>query len=641
MQTDFEVGIYMELKEIEKKIEELVPKECGLKKVEAEGLDVVLYLTDIKAFYRNEQLIRKIAGTLRKRVIIRSDTSSLTPVEEAIQIIKEVVPSEAGVDEIRFVPEFCEVIVEALKPGLVIGKGGQTLRAIIEKTGWAPRVERTPTMPSSTIKGIRTSLIKDAPARKKFLLSLGKKICTDAPKSDWVKVTALGGFKEVGRSCALVETPNSRVLIDCGINPETFEPTKAYPYLSAMKLELDKIDALVLTHAHLDHSGFIPYLYAYGYDGPIYCTPPTRDLIALLQMDLLNVLKRNNEGKAPYGIKDIQKELAHIITFNYGEVMDITSEVKLTFYNAGHILGSSQAHLHIGDGLHNVVFSGDQKYGFTKLLDPAVTTFPRIETLFVESTYGGRNDIMSSRFDADEKLIDIILKVMARNGKVLIPVFSVGRSQELMLVLEEYCSKNPDRAFDVFIDGMVLEASAIHTAYPEYLRHNIQRRILSNDSPFESKIFTVAKGDRREIVERDKPCVILSPSGMMTGGPVLDYLRMMAPEEKNMLIFVGYQSALSMGRKIQKGLKEIPVTGDDGRSDIMKINMEVLTVEGYSGHSDRNQLIKYVKNIRPPPEKVFTLHGDEGKCEELARAIMRVTRADARAPMDLDTIRLR
>jgi len=287
------------------------------------------------------------------------------------------------------------------------------------------------------------------------------------------------------------------------------------------------------------------------------------------------------------------------------------------------------------------VFSGDQKYGFTKLLDPAVTTFPRIETLFVESTYGGRNDIMSSRFDADEKLIDIILKVMARNGKVLIPVFSVGRSQELMLVLEEYCSKNPDRAFDVFIDGMVLEASAIHTAYPEYLRHNIQRRILSNDSPFESKIFTVAKGDRREIVERDKPCVILSPSGMMTGGPVLDYLRMMAPEEKNMLIFVGYQSALSMGRKIQKGLKEIPVTGDDGRSDIMKINMEVLTVEGYSGHSDRNQLIKYVKNIRPPPEKVFTLHGDEGKCEELARAIMRVTRADARAPMDLDTIRLR
>ncbi|MFH0927481.1 MAG: MBL fold metallo-hydrolase RNA specificity domain-containing protein, partial [Candidatus Micrarchaeota archaeon] len=225
--------------------------------------------------------------------------------------------------------------------------------------------------------------------------------------------------------------------------------------------------------------------------------------------------------------------------------------------------------------------------------------------------------------------------------KVLIPVFSVGRSQELMLVLEEFCSRNPDRAFDVFIDGMVLEASAIHTAYPEYLRHNVQRRILSNDSPFESKIFSVAKGDRREIVERDEPCVILSPSGMMTGGPVLDYLKLMAPEEKNALVFVGYQSSLSLGRKIQRGLKEVPTVGDDGRSDVLRMNMEVTTVEGYSGHADRNQLIKYVKSIRPTPEKVFTLHGEEGKCEELARAIGRIGRIDARAPMDLDTIRLR
>ncbi len=210
-----------------------------------------------------------------------------------------------------------------------------------------------------------------------------------------------------------------------------------------------------------------------------------------------------------------------------------------------------------------------------------------------------------------------------------------------MLVLEEFCSKNPDKAFDVFIDGMVLEASAIHTAYPEYLRHNIQRRILSNDSPFESKIFIVAKGDRKEIVERDKPCVILAPSGMMTGGPVVDYLKYMAPDEKNALVFVGYQSPSSMGRKIQIGLKEVPTVGDDGRSEILRINMEVTTIEGYSGHSDRNQLIKYVKSIRPPPEKIFTVHGDEGKCEELARAVSRLIRVESRAPMDLDSIRLR
>ncbi|MFA5108735.1 MAG: beta-CASP ribonuclease aCPSF1 [Candidatus Micrarchaeia archaeon] len=631
----------MEFKEIEKKVSELVPPECGLSKVESEGLDIVIYLKDIKSFYANEQLIRKIAGALRKRVLIRSDPSSLMPVDEALKVVQEAIPSEAGVEDIKFSPEFCEVIIEALKPGLVIGKGGQTLRTIIEKTGWAPKVDRKPTMPSSTIKGVRTSLLKEASARKKFLNNLGRKICTTVPKSDWVKVTALGGFKEVGRSCSLIETPSSRILIDCGINPETFEPQKAYPYLSAMKLELERIDAVVLTHAHLDHSGFIPYLFAYGYDGPVYCTPPTRDLMVLLQMDLINVIARNNEGKAPYGVKDIQKELAHVITFNYGEVMDITPEIKLTFYNAGHILGSAQAHLHIGDGLHNVVFSGDLKYGFTKLLDQSTTNFPRIESLFMESTYGGRNDVMLSRFDADKNLIDFIKKVMERKGKVLIPVFSVGRSQELMLVLEEFCARNPDQAFDVYIDGMVLEASAIHTAYPEYLKHNIQRRILSNDSPFESKIFITAKGDRKEIVENDKPCVILAPSGMMTGGPVVDYLKLMAADEKNALVFVGYQAAISMGRKIQRGLKEVPMVGDDGRTDMLKINMEVVTVEGYSGHSDRSQLLKYIKNIRPTPEKVFTLHGEENKCEELAKTISRMCRVDARAPMDLDSFRLR
>jgi len=269
-------GDDLELKEIEKKIHELVPSDCKLTKIEAEGLDIVLYLRDINAFYANDQLIRKIAGAIRKRILVKSDPSVLMPMEQALQQIKETVPPEAGVTDIHFNPEFSEVNIEAMKPGLVIGKSGMTLRSIIQKTAWAPVILRTPTMPSSTIKGVRATMLKDAASRKKFLLSLGKKICSSQPeKSDWVKVTALGGFYEVGRSCALVQTPNSNVLVDCGINPETFEPSKAYPYLNAMNMELDKLDAVVLTHAHMDHCGFIPYLFAYGYDGPVYCTTPT------------------------------------------------------------------------------------------------------------------------------------------------------------------------------------------------------------------------------------------------------------------------------------------------------------------------------------------------------------------------------
>lgn len=630
----------MEFKEIEKKANEIVPAECKLSKVEAEGLDVVLYLKDLPAFYANDQLIRKLAGTLRKRVLIRADPSALKDPETAMKAIREIVPQEAGVSEVRMVPDFGEVMIEALKPGLVIGKGGATLKAIVEKTGWAPQVLRQPTMASSTVKGVRSSQVKEAATRKRFLQNLGKKICGPNLKSDYVKVTALGGFQEVGRSCALVETPNTRILIDCGVNPETFEPSKAYPYLSAMKLELDKIDAVVVTHAHLDHCGFIPYLFAYGYDGPVYCTPPTRDLMVLLQMDFVNLAARQKDGNAPYGVKDIQKQLAHTICFDYGEVMDISPEVKLTFYNAGHILGSAQVHLHIGDGLHNLVFTGDIKYGFTRLTDQASTQFPRLETLFMESTYGGRNDITPSRFDTEKRLTDHIRTVISRKGKVLIPVFSVGRSQEMMMVLEEFASRNPDLNFPVYIDGMVLEASAIHTAYPEYLRHNIQRRVLSNDSPFESRIFAPAKGERKEIVEGD-PCVVLAPSGMMTGGPVLDYFRMMADDPKNALLFVGYQSSLSMGRKIQRGMKEIPIVGEDGRSSSIKIGMNVETVEGFSGHSDRNQLMHFVKAVRPSPQRVFTLHGDESKCEDLARSISRSFNIEARSPMNLDSIRLR
>lgn len=630
----------MEIKEIEKKITELMPSDCRVTKVEAEGLDVVIYLKDIKAFYQNDQLIRKIAGALRKRVLIRSDSGSLTPPETALKIIQQTVPPEAGVSDIRFNPDFCEVMIEALKPGLVIGKGGITLKQIITSTGWAPQVLRTPTMASSTIKGIRSSMLKEAPARKKFLSSLGRKICSPGPQSDWVKVTALGGFREVGRSCTLLETPQSRILVDCGINPETMEGQKAYPYLSAMNLELDKLDAVILTHAHLDHCGFVPYLFEYGFDGPVYCTPPTRDLAILLQMDYINLAAKST-GKAPYSVKDIQKELSHMICFDYGEVMDITPEIKLTFYNAGHILGSAQVHLHIGEGLHNLVFSGDQKYGFTKLFDQATTQFPRIETLFMESTYGGRNAVMPSRYETDKRLVQQIEAVINRKGKVLIPVFAVGRSQEIMLVLEEYFARHPTHNFQVYIDGMVLEASAIHTAYPEYLRHNIQRRILSNDSPFESKIFEPVKKDRKEITEGD-PCVILAPSGMMSGGPVLEYFRLLADDPKNALFFVGYQSTLSVGRKIQRGLKEIPMSGEDGRSNMIKVNMEVDTVEGFSGHSDRHQLINFAKAIRPQPERIFTGHGDEGSCEDLARVLAKILpNVEARAPMDLDSIRLK
>ncbi|MFH1448261.1 MAG: beta-CASP ribonuclease aCPSF1 [Candidatus Micrarchaeota archaeon] len=624
---------------MQKKIGIMLPAECGFSKVEFEGPDVVIYMTNTEEFYKDDNLIRKIAGVLRKRIIVRSTQDSLMPITEALEAINRIIPQEAGVDKISFNPAFSEVVIESLKPGLVIGKGGSTLKNIILETKWAPKILRTPTMPSETIKGIRASQLKQAVKRHKFLSSLGKKICAPITKSDWVKVTALGGFREVGRSCLLVQTPNNKLLIDCGVTAETSDASKGFPYLTAMNLALDELDAVIVTHAHLDHSGFIPYLFAYGYDGPVYSTSPTRDLMVLLQSDYVEVVNKSGK-KAPYLDKHIRKALSNTIVRDYGEVTDISPEIKLTFHNAGHILGSAQVHLHIGEGLHNLVCTGDMKYGHSRLLAPADILFPRVETMFIESTYGGREDVMPPRIEIEKRLTRAIANTIERKGKVLIPVFSVGRSQEIMLVLEEFAQRNPNFNSTVYLDGMILEASAIHTAYPEYLRSNVQRRILSNNSPFESKIFEIVKKNRNSIVEGD-PCVILAPSGMLSGGPSVEYLKMMCENPKNLLLFVGYQSVLSLGRKIQRGGKEVPMLGDNGKLDTLKVAMEVQTVEGFSGHSDRHQLISFIRNLKPVPERIFTGHGEESKCEDLARTIHRIAHIESRAPMNLDAIRLK
>jgi hypothetical protein len=633
-------------------VKEILPKEAGLVKVEFEGPDVAVYAKNVAAIYGNEQVIRNVSATIKKKLIVRSDASSLKDPEETKAKILEIVPKEAGISEetIRFVPEFNEVQIEAMKPGLVIGKGGSTLIKIVVETGWVPRVLRIPTMNSDVIKGVRNLLVKESDFRKRFLTTIGKKINQPILKSEWIKATALGGFKEVGRSSLLIETNHSKIIIDCGVSPEpsikgleavSADENKAFPYLDSANITINDLDAVILTHAHMDHMGFIPYLFKFGYEGPVYCTPPSRDLAALLLFDYIKLVQRSG-GTPIYEEKDVKKMLSHMITRDYGEVTNVTNEVKLTYHNAGHILGSSVVHLHIGEGMYNIVHSGDLKYGFTRLLDQADTKYPRVDALFIESTYGGPRDVTMNRQFAETQLMDTIKTTIENKGKVLIPVFSVGRSQELMLVLESYMTNNPRYKLDVpvYLDGMILEASAIHTAYPEYLKSSLQHRILSNNSPFESEIFQVAKGEREEILEKG-PCIILASGGMLNGGTSLEYFKALAEDPKNALIFVGYNSINSLGRKIQNGFKQIGIQRENGKMEPLNINMQIRTAEGFSGHSDRRELMNFAQSLRPMPKKVFTMHGEEQKCEDLARSMASKFHLEARAPMNLDSIRFK
>ena len=626
--------------ELKRKVQSKLPPDVNVTGLEFEGPELVIYTDDPKKLADDGDIIRNLAKELRKRVVVRPDLKVLAEPEISIIRIQEVVPKEAVLTNYYFDGETGEVQIEAEKPGLVIGRHGATLREITKLIGWTPKVVRTPPVRSTTIANIKDYLRSVQTERKTILRTVGRKIHRDiASKDQWVRITTLGGCREVGRSCMLLSTPESRIIIDCGVNVGSDDSATPYLYVPEV-YPLNQIDAVVLTHAHLDHAGLVPMLFKYGYEGPIYCTPPTRDLAVLLQLDYIEIAGR--EGKRlPYDSTMVREALKHTITLNYGDVTDIAPDTKLTMHNAGHILGSSIAHFHIGDGLYNVAFTGDQKFERTRLFDPAVCNFPRLETLVTEATYGGTNSIQPSRKEAEITLINVVKETINKGGKVIIPAFSVGRSQEVMVVLEEAIRKKIIDEVPVCLDGMIYEATAIHTTYPEYLNNDLRDLIFHKGiNPFLAQCFVKVESpkQRTEIIE-GPPCVILATSGMLNGGPVLEYLKRLGPDEKNTLVIVGYQAEGTLGRRIQKGWKELPLSVE-GKTQTVKINLEVTTVDGFSGHSDRQQLMEYMRRIYPKPGRVITNHGEEGNCLDLASSIYKRYRIPTMAPMNLETVRL-
>ncbi|MDD1725078.1 MAG: beta-CASP ribonuclease aCPSF1 [Methanospirillum sp.] len=622
------------LKDIHEKIKKKVPKGINVASVEFEGPELVIYTDDPKTFADQEDLIKILARDLRKRIVVRP--TILEDPERASSAIRRVVGESAGITDIFFEADSGEVLIEAEKPGVVIGKNGSTLRDITREIGWTPKVVRTPPIESSTVKQVRQYLRAAHQERKELLRRIGRRIHRDViAKDQWIRVTMLGCCREVGRAAFLLSTPESRVLIDCGEKPDNLEAT---PYLYVPEIHpLSQLDAVVLTHAHLDHCAYIPLLYKYGYEGPVYSTPPTRDLAAMLQLDYLDVV--NKEGKTiPYSSNEVKEYIKHSIVLNYGCVTDIAPDIKLTFHNAGHILGSAIAHFHIGDGLYNVAFTGDLHYGKSRLFNAAMNHFPRLESLFMESTYGGSQDMQPARNEAEERLYDVLREVLGRGGKIIIPAFAVGRSQEVMLAIEEGMRLGKFPPVKVYLDGMIKEATAIHTTYPEYLNSELRNLIFKEGhNPFLAECFEqVDSSEKREKVITGDPCVIITTSGMLNGGPVMEYLRNLADDERNCLVFVGYQADGTLGRRIQKGWREIPI----GNRETIVVNLDCITVDGFSGHSDRRQLMNFVSHMQPKPEKIFAIHGDENKTIDLASSIYKKLHIQTTSPMNLETYRL-
>ncbi len=631
-----------ELKRIKDEIVEILPPDIIVNKIEFEGPEIAVYSENpnVEAT-ESSNVLKDLAKTMRKRVVFRWNVDKRKDPAETETYIRNLVNEDAELTNIEFDHTRGEVIIESGKPGLVIGKKGVNLKEIRSNTFWQPKTIRTPPIASRTIQIIRKTLKNERQTQKDILLRIGKRIHRPAIFQDLnIRLSALGGFREVGRSCILMQTRDSNVLLDVGLN--VGNPNDRFPYFDIPQFSVRDLDAIIISHAHLDHCGLVPFLYKYGYRGPVYCTLPTRNLATMLQLDFIQICEKEG-SPPPYSKRDVKSTVLHTIPLSWGKVTDIAPDIKLTLHNSGHILGSSMVHLHFGKGDYNFVYTGDFKFQKTRLLEKATVKFPRVESLLIESTYGGPQDRIPSRQDSEKELKQILNSTLKRGGKVLIPVLAVGRAQELLIVLEEYISKGIIDQVPIFIDGLISEATAIHTANPDFLSSDLQEKILhQGKNPFLSDYFeTVSAQEERLNIIKGGPCIIMATSGMLIGGPSVQYLKALAEDPKNSLIFVSYQVRGTLGSRIQRGFRQFQYVDSKGRTQLVKLNLKSFTLEGFSGHSSRSQISQFLRRIQPRPKLVIVNHGEESKVVSMSTMIHKKLRKSTKSPKNLETLLLK
>src|ERR671916_971519 len=398
---------------VSKVILKSIPSDSQITIVRFEGPNIALYtknpkfaLTDLTYF------LSSLSKTLKKRFIIRTDPSSRLPEDQTRQAVVKLLPKDVQVSAIFCDDATGEVVLEVSKPEAI---DPTMLVQIAQSTGWIAHTRRSPHIPSSSINTLHSTLKSSAKERTEFLQKLGKRVFRESlvvssvngndtmpprrqqqqqqqqqqtaaaidsavagePRANkpqsWstsreeVMLFCLGGVKQVGRSCFVVVTPETKVMLDCGINPGEMSGLDAYPRIDWFNFDLDDLDAVVISHAHIDHQGFLPTLFKYGYRGPVYCTEPTLPLMILLQTDSVKIANSNGTY-LPYASRDVNEVIKHCITLPYGKPTDISPDVTITLNNAGHIMGSATVHLNIS-GAHNILYSGDYKYSKTQLLD--------------------------------------------------------------------------------------------------------------------------------------------------------------------------------------------------------------------------------------------------------------------------------
>ncbi len=450
-----------------------------------------------------------------------------------------------------------------------------------------------------------------------------------------MKLGFFGAAGEVTGSCTLIETGSTRFLVDCGM----FQggPEARTKNLHALNFDGDvrNIDFVLLTHAHIDHSGLLPRLAVLGYRGPIYATPASIDLLGVLLPDSAHIQEKEAEwqlrhrrrgGKVERGVQaplytvaEAQTVLRLLKPVRYGETVSPARDVQVRFHDAGHILGSAWLEVTVSGGgrPRKLVFSGDLGMYHRPVLRDPEQVIPEADVLLVESTYGDR--LHRSMPETEEEIVAALGRTQACHGNLIIPSFAVGRTQEILYILADLVRRGRLSPLKVYVDSpMANEATRITLAHPELLDTETRELIAWQQAhPEKMKIEFVADVERSKALnEMREGAIIISASGMCEAGRIKYHLRENLPRSECSILIAGFQAAGTLGRRIVDGARTVKIFGQP-----VPVRARIYTVGGLSAHADQGALINWLRGFHKPPGKTFLIHGEAGARTTFAKAI--------------------